>query len=86
MNNKNYTYRKLKLTDLESNKYYTFYKKDNTKFKAILDSIINITLIVRNYESDNEKDLTSLRSISSELISYAESEEFKIKINNYLTT
>jgi hypothetical protein len=84
MTNTSYTYKKLNLTNLEPNKQYTFYKKDNTNFKAIFMSILNDTLIVTNYETDKIKKSKGAWSMPKEWISYVESEEFKIKVNNYM--
>jgi hypothetical protein len=84
MNNKNYTYRKLKLENLESNKFYTFYRKDGIKFKGIFDSIIGVTLLIRDYITETEMDKSAIRSMPKDWISYAESEEFTIKVNNFL--
>ena len=84
MNNKNYTYRKLKLENLESNKFYTFYRKDGIKFKGIFDSIIGVTLLIRDYITETEIDKSAIRSMPKDWISYAESEEFTIKVNNFL--
>lgn len=77
MENPSYVYRKLNLEDLESNKWYIFYKNDNTKFNATFDRIIRDTLIVKNYKTDEEKRVTSLTSIPKKWIKYAESDEFK---------
>jgi len=79
-----YRYRKLKIEDMEPNKKYKFYKTDNTNFTAIFDSIFSNTLIVRDYETDTKKDNSAIRSMPKEWISYVESEEYKIKINNFL--
>ena len=84
MNNKSYTYRKLKLENLESNKFYTFYRKDGIKFKGIFDSIIGLTLVIRDYVTENDMDKSQIITMSKICISYAESEEFTIKINNFL--
>lgn len=85
MNDQNYTYRRLKLENLESNKFYSFYRKDGKKFKGIFDSIIGVTLLIRNYECENEVDESAIRTMPKDWISYVESEEFKIKINNFLS-
>lgn len=84
MNNQNYTYRRLKLGNLESNKFYTFYRIDGTKFQGIFDSIVGVTLVIRNYKTENESDKSAIRTMPKEWISYAESEEYKIKINNFI--
>lgn len=85
MNNQNYTYRRLKLENLESNKCYTFYRIDGTKFQGIFDSIVGVTLIIRNYKTEKESDRSAIRTMLKDWISYAESEEYKIKINNFMT-
>ena len=84
MNNQNYTYRRLKLEDLDSNKYYTFYRKDGTNFQGTFDSIVGLTLVIRDYRTENESDKSAIRTLPKDWISYVESEEFKIKINNFL--
>lgn len=84
MNDQNYTYRRLKLEDLDSNKYYTFYRKDGTNFQGIFDSIVGVTLVIRNYRTENESDKSAIRTMPKDWISYAESEEYKIKINNFI--
>jgi len=81
--NKSCVYRRLNLTDLETNKKYMFYKHDKTIFTAIFDSIIGNTLIVRNYATDNIEDISLIRTMPVDWINYVESEEFKIKINNF---
>jgi hypothetical protein len=83
METEKYRYRILKLDDMESNKKYKFYKTDNTNFTAIFDSIINNTLLVRNYETEIEKDNSLIRTMPKEWIIYVESEEHKIMINNF---
>ena len=85
MNNQNYTYRRLKLENLESNKFYTFYRIDGTKFQGIFDSIVGVTLVIRNYKTEKESDRSAIRTMPKDWISYAESEEYKIKINNFMT-
>lgn len=79
-------YRKLKLTELETSKQYKFYDKNNNiTFDAIFDSIIGDVLIVRNYKCENMTDeVYSIRTIPKSWIEYAESENFIIKINNYI--
>lgn len=84
MNNQNNTYRKLKLEDLDSNKFYTFYKKDGSNFQGTFDSILGMTLIIRDYRTGDIKDNSAIRTMPKDWISYAESEEFKIKVNNFL--
>jgi hypothetical protein len=84
MNNKNYTYRKLKLENLESNKFYTFYRKDGIKFKGIFDSIVGKILVIRDYINCDIKEKSPIRTIPKDWIAYVESEEFKIKVNNFL--
>lgn len=85
MNNQNYTYRRLKLENLESNKFYTFYRIDGTKFQGTFDSIVGMTLVIRDYLTENESDRSAIRSMPKDWITYAESEEFKIKVNNYFS-
>ena len=80
MNNKIYIYKKLKLKELKQNNYYKFYKKDKESFEAIFDSIIRDTLIVRNYNTEEN----SIRTMPKEWIDYIESEEHKIKVNNFI--
>ena len=72
MNNPAYIYDKLKIANLESNKYYTFYKNDNTNFYAQFIIIIETTLIVKNYKTDDEYDKNSTRSIPVDWIKYVE--------------
>ena len=84
MNNKNYRYRRLKLSNLESNKYYTFYRIDGTKFQGTFDSIVGMTLVIRDYLTENDSDKSAIRTMPKDWISYAESEEFKIKVNNFI--
>jgi hypothetical protein len=84
MNYDKYRYRRLNLDDLETNKKYRFYKNDNTNFTAIFDSIFSGTLIVRHYETGKINDNYAIRTMPKEWISYVESEEYKIKINNFL--
>jgi len=72
MNNPAYIYNKLKIEDLESNKYYTFYKNDNTNFYAQFIIIIETTLIVKNYRTDDEYDENSTRSMPVDWIKYIE--------------
>lgn len=74
MNNQNYIYNKLKIEDLESNKYYTFYRNDNTNFYAQFIIIIETTLIVKNYKTDDEYDENSTRSMPVDWIKYIEIE------------
>lgn len=85
MNNQNYTYRRLKLEDLDSNKYYTFYRKDGKNFQGTFDSIIGMTLVIRDYRTEKESDRAAIRTMPKDWISYVESEEYKIKINNFMT-
>jgi len=84
MNNQNYTYRRLKLEYLESNKYYTFYKKDGKSFQGIFDSIIGVTIVIRNYKTEIESDKSGIKTMPKDWISYAESKEYKIKLNNFI--
>jgi hypothetical protein len=72
MNNPAYIYNKLKIENLESNKYYTFYKNDNTNFYAQFIIIIETTLIVKNYRTDDEYDENSTRSMPVDWIKYIE--------------
>ena len=72
MNNPDYIYDKLKIEDLESNKYYTFYRNDNTNFYAQFIIIIETTLIVKNYKTDDEYDNNSTRSMPVDCIKYVE--------------
>jgi len=84
MDNQTDIFRKLKLADLEVNKYYTFYKNDNTKFYAQFINLFDTTLIVKNYKNNNGYNETATRSIPVNWIKYVESEEFRIKINNFI--
>ena len=88
MSNTIYRYKKLNLNDLEPNKQYTFYKKDNTNLKATLISILNDTLIVTNYETYKVKNPKGVWSMPKEWISYVELEDFTpleiIKMPKYL--
>jgi len=84
MDNQSYIYRKLKVVDLKPNKYYTFYKNDNTKFYAQFVNSTISTLIVKNYKSDNGCDSVAIRTLPVSWIKYVESEEFKIKLNNFM--
>lgn len=84
MNNQNYTYRRLKLEDLDSNKYYTFYRKDGKSFQGTFDSIIGMTLVIRDYRTGDIKENSAIRTLPKDWIAYVESEEFKIKLNNFL--
>lgn len=72
MNNQDNIYKKLKIEDLELNKYYTFYKNDNTNFYAQFIIIIETTLIVKNYRTDDEYDNNSTRSMPVDWIKYIE--------------
>jgi hypothetical protein len=72
MNNQDNIYKKLKIEDLELNKYYTFYKNDNTNFYAQFIIIIETTLIVKNYKTDDEYDKNSTRSMPVDWIKYVE--------------
>ena len=64
--------------------FKTFYRKDGIKFKGIFDSIIGVTLLIRDYITETEMDKSAIRSMPKDWISYAESEEFTIKVNNFL--
>lgn len=72
MNNQNSIYNKLKIEYLESNKYYTFYRNNNTNFYAQFIIIIETTLIVKNYKTDDEYDENSTRSMPVDWIKYVE--------------
>ncbi len=77
-------YRKLPLEELELGKTYTFYQTNHMKFTAKFYGLTNTTLLIKNYELENEKDSSNVvRSKPREWISHAESEEFKIKINHF---
>jgi len=83
MNEQSYTYRKLKLENLESNKFYTFYRKDGTVFDGIFDSIVGQTLVIRDYRMGEDK--SAIRTMPKDWMAYIESEEYKIKINNFMS-
>ena len=78
-------YKKLQLENLELGKKYKFYRKNKAEFNGVLYGLTPTTIILKNYQSDNITDEpTCVRIISKDLIEYAESEKFKIKINNFL--
>lgn len=85
MSNQNYTYRKLKLENLDSNKFYTFYKKDGTVFDGTFDSIVGQTLVIRDYRMGSINDKSAIRTMPKDWIAYVESEEYRIKINNFMS-
>ena len=80
------TYRKLKLEDLVIGKSYTFYQANDTKFTATLYGLTNTTVLLKNYEFEQETDSPNVvRSKPRDWIRYAESEEFKVKINTFFS-
>ncbi len=85
MSEESYTYKKLKLKDLESDKSYYFYRTDNIMFYAVFDRIIGDNLIVKNYVSPKVKDgPMPVKIIPTNWIDYVESDEIKIKVNNFI--
>lgn len=79
------TYRRLKLDALELGKKYKFYKTNGREFIGNFYGLTNTTIFIKNYESINSKDSpVIIRSMPRDWINYAESEEFKIKINNFI--
>lgn len=79
-------YRKLQLENLELGKKYTFYAQNRTRiFTANFFGLTSTTLLLKNYTSEYEQDRFScIRSMPRGIIDYVESEEFTVKINNFI--
>ena len=79
-------YKKLKLNNLQLGKWYIFYKTDGKTFKAKFYGLTKTVLLVKHYIADGgADDPITIRSMPRDWVDYAESEEFKIQINNFIS-